>query len=130
MHFGFDSPRSSELLWLSLTILALAVAETYPSLLGILGTSFICCLSILAYEGTFFVAVPAIAVRILYSTSRYGSVKPLVCVFVFGIPVILTLVFVILYGDFYGSSTLLELNLSALTPDTDPEYWAKSFWMT
>jgi len=119
MHFGFDSPRSSELLWLSLTILALVVAETYPSLLGILGTSLICCLSILAYEGSFFVAVPAIAVRILYSSSRYGSVKPLVCVFIFGIPVILTLAVVLLYGDFHGSSTLLELNLSALAPNTD-----------
>lgn len=120
MHFGFDAPRSSELLWLSLTILALVLVETYQSRIGILASSFVCCLSILVYEGSFFVAVPAIAVRILYSCSKNTSIKPLVCAFFFGFPVILTLIVVWLYGDFGGSSELLELKLAALSPESDP----------
>ena len=121
LHFGFDAPRSSEILWLILFVISLLIAESPRSwLFRTLLTSLLCCFQILVFEGSLFFAVPVVALRLVYPSSIQISLQGLSRSLVFLAPIAMTLACVHVFGKYEFGYQQLASELLAIAPSADP----------
>jgi hypothetical protein len=68
IHFGFDSPRTTEFFWLSLYVFALIVIQLNLDFwLKLLVVSVLCSIALLTYEGVLFFMIPSVCIALLSS---------------------------------------------------------------
>ncbi len=126
MHFGFDSPRSSELLWLAFFMFSVLVAESMMQWqLKAICTSFFSCVALLTYEGSAFIILPSIALLLLATGKRHTWQQSIQIAVAFAIPIISTMALLAIHGSYEGEYSLLADKLSVLAPGADPAILAE-----
>ena len=115
---GFDSPRSSELVWLIIFGLwcLLFTQKSNLNYLESIISGFAVSLSLLTYEGSLIIIFPIIFFNILFSLDKKTYEKRIAIILIFLVPVILTTFLVFKFGSFEEGSYVIRNILDKVDP--------------